>query len=110
MSMAEMLTDLTMKGAPFALGLSIGFCVAVFGLWRWFSEGCTEAGRDIFSAFRRMGFRYVAVGLLLTAAAGHWLSTYLPGHSAIHTIQGALWGLPFGLAVGVRWVFLRGLR
>ena len=108
--MADTLARMIMNGAPFALGLCIGFCVAVFGLWRWFSEGCTEGGRDLVAVFRRMGVRYLMVGLLLTAAGGNWLSAYLPGHSALATIQGALWGLPFGLAAGIRWVFLRGLR
>lgn len=95
---------------PFALGLSIGFILAVSCLRHWFSVSTTAEGRNLVGSLKRLGFQYLVASIFLTVIAANLLSARLPVEASAQAVKFALWGLPFGLALGVRWMALRGER
>jgi hypothetical protein len=96
--------------APFALGLCIGFVVAVMGVWRWYAGSAAGFERNLVTGFKRQTVQALLLGIALTVFSAGWLSLRFTGHTNLQTIQGALCGLPFGLAAGVSWVWRRGER
>ncbi len=95
---------------PLALGLSIGFILAVSCLRHWLSVSTATDGRDLVASLKRLGIQYLAVSILLTIVAANQLSARLPVEAGAQAVKYALWGLPFGLALGVRWTAQRGDR
>jgi hypothetical protein len=103
------LTNLATAAAPYVLGLAIGFGTAVYGLRRWLTVSALRPSANLVSTLRRVGFQYLAVGIVLTVAGSNWMARQL-GVPVLEVTQHCLWGLPFGLFTGTRWVLRRGER
>ena len=108
--MVSALGSLAVAAAPYVLGLAIGFALSVIGLQRWVHTLSVLPTGDLLSKLRRVGLQYLAVGVALTLLAGNRLSIFLTGAPDWDTTAHALWGLPFGMFFGARWMLRRGER
>ena len=104
------LTRLALAGAPLLLGISIGVLAVFLAMREWLARSALPAGRNPLSTLKTICLQYSVASIVCTAVAGRLLGHYLPGHTALHTIQGAMLGLPLGMGAGLRWLLWRGAR
>jgi uncharacterized YccA/Bax inhibitor family protein len=97
---------------PLMLGAAVGFLLVLVGLRHWvISLPAGGGGRGhLTRSLARLGASILVVGVLITLAAAHFLHIYVFQGAYPGLAQQSLWGLPFGIGFGVRWVYLRGLR
>ena len=108
--MVSAVSELAVAASPYMLGLAIGFGISVLALHRWFHTLSVAPSGDLLSLLRRVGLQYLAVGVALTLLGGNRLGIFLTGTPQWDVTQHALWGLPFGLFFGARWMLRRGER
>lgn len=108
--MVRTLGILMLAALPYLLGFAIGFGVAILGLRRWMALAGASPTANIVPILRRVGLRYLSLGLLLTLTLANALSHYIHGGFSPALLQHTLWGLPFGVFFGARFVFRRGER
>jgi hypothetical protein len=108
--MVAALSEIAVAAAPYLLGLLVGFGVSVFAVQRWFHSLSAAPSGDLLSTLRRVGLQYLAAGIVVTLLAANRLGVFLTGVPGLEVTQHALWGLPFGLFFGARWMLRRGAR
>ncbi len=106
----ELVLSLLPLGYALLSGFSIGLLGVVLAARRWVAVSSSDAGRNIFHSLQRIGTMTLLVGILASWAASRLLEGHLPAPIAHSALSGCLWGYAFGLALGVRWWFRRGLR
>lgn len=93
---------------PFLIGVVIGFLVAISCLRHWFALNAAQQGRHLVGSLRRLGIQYLAAGVLLTVAAANYVGQSFPTAARPDLVKLALWGLPWGIVAGFRWISRRG--
>jgi len=92
---------------PLLFGGVVGFTAVLLGIRRWFHTQSATPSGDILTLARRLGLRATAGALLVTALATPWLARTLE-RPLPEVMQGALVGVPLGLAAGLHFTLRRG--
>lgn len=92
---------------PFLIGVVIGVLVVVSCLRHWFALNAAQQGRQLVGSLRRLGLQYLAAGILLTVVAANHLGQSFSVAPRTEIIKLALWGLPWGIVAGFKWILRR---